>query len=63
MAEERSWPSGINAITVFVEDLDAAKQFYREVFGLPVVYEDDNSAVFKFGNTLINLLKTERRTN
>ena len=21
-------------------------------------YEDDNSAVFKFGNTLINLLKT-----
>jgi len=28
------------------------------VFGLPVDYEDDNSAVFKFGNTLINLLKT-----
>ena len=49
---------GIGAITLFVEDLDAAKEFYVEVFGLPVYFEDDNSAVFKFGNTLINLLKT-----
>jgi catechol 2,3-dioxygenase-like lactoylglutathione lyase family enzyme len=53
-----SWPKGIGAITLFVEDLAAAKQFYREVFGLPVHFEDDNSAVFNFGNTLINLLKT-----
>ncbi len=53
-----SWPKGISAITLFVEDLPAAKQFYRDVFGLPVHYEDDDSAVFDFGNTLINLLKT-----
>ena len=53
-----SWPTGIFAVTLFVEDLPAAKQFYLRVFGLPVDYEDDNSAVFKFGNTLINLLKT-----
>jgi catechol 2,3-dioxygenase-like lactoylglutathione lyase family enzyme len=53
-----SWPGGIAAITLFVEDLDAAKQFYGEVFGLPVTYEDEDSAVFKFENTLINLLKT-----
>jgi lactoylglutathione lyase len=52
-----SWPGDIFAITLFVEDLDAAKKFYMEVFGLPVMYEDNNSAVFKFGNTLINLLK------
>ena len=52
------WPTGIFAITLFVEDLQAAKQFYLRVFGLPVDYEDDTSAVFKFGNTLINLLKT-----
>ena len=57
-AEMDSWATGIGAITLFVEDLDAAKQFYVEVFGLPVFYEDDNSAVFKFGDTLINLLKT-----
>ena len=59
MAEVRSWPSGISAITAFVEDLDDAKRFYGEVFGLPVVFGDDNSAVFSFGNTIINLLKTE----
>ena len=53
-----SWPKGIGAITLFVEDLDAAKPFYREVFGLPVAFEDEDSAVFDFRNTLINLLKT-----
>jgi catechol 2,3-dioxygenase-like lactoylglutathione lyase family enzyme len=53
-----SWPSGIYAITLFVEDLEAAKQFYREVFSLPVAFEDDDSAVFDFGNTIVNLLKT-----
>jgi lactoylglutathione lyase len=52
------WPKGITAITLFVEDLDAAKRFYGDVFGLPIVYEDDASAVFNFGNTLINLLRT-----
>jgi len=52
-----SWATGLFAITLFVEDLQAAKQFYLRVFGLPVDYEDSNSAVFKFGNTLINLLK------
>jgi hypothetical protein len=38
--------------------LEAAKRFYQEVFGPPVAFEDDNSAVFNLGNTLINLLKT-----
>jgi lactoylglutathione lyase len=53
-----SWPGGIGAITLFVEDLAAAKRFYREVFGLPVTFQDADSAVFDFGNTIINLLKT-----
>jgi catechol 2,3-dioxygenase-like lactoylglutathione lyase family enzyme len=52
-----SWATGIAAVTLFVEDLEAAKEFYGRIFGLPVVYEDDNSAVFKFGSTLVNLLK------
>ena len=51
-----SWPKGISNITLFVEDLPATKQFYQEVFGLPIHFEDDDSAVFKFGNTLVNLL-------
>jgi catechol 2,3-dioxygenase-like lactoylglutathione lyase family enzyme len=57
-AEAGSWPRGIGAITLFVEDLDAAKAFYREVFGLPLAFEGDTAAVFDFGNTIINLLKT-----
>jgi catechol 2,3-dioxygenase-like lactoylglutathione lyase family enzyme len=52
-----SWPKGIYAITLFVEDLGTARQFYLDVFGLPVVFEDENSTVFRFGDTLINLLK------
>ena len=52
-----SWPKGISVITLFVEDLEATKQFYWKVFSLPVIFEDDNSAVLKFSNILINLLK------
>ena len=46
----------MGAITLFVEDLDEAKRFYGEVFGLPVHFEDVNSAVFDFGDTIVNLL-------
>jgi lactoylglutathione lyase len=52
-----AWPGGIAAITLFVEDLAAAQRFYKDVFQLPVFFEDDNSTVFKFGDTLVNLLK------
>src|SRR6266702_194372 len=46
----------IDVITLFVEDLDRSKAFYERVFGLPVVYEDEDSAVFRFENIDINLL-------
>lgn len=52
------WPGSISAITIFVEDLAASRRFYAEVFGLPVMFEDDDSVVFKFDNTLVNLLAT-----
>lgn len=48
----------IGAITLFVEDLDRAKAFYQDAFGLPVVFTDDDSAIFKFDSTIINLLRT-----
>ncbi len=57
-----SWPNGIDAITLFVGDLVAAKDFYQRVFGLPVFFEDDDSAVFNFGNTVVNLLKEAAAT-
>lgn len=46
----------IEAITLFTEDLAASKAFYQDVFGLPVHWEDANSAVFDFDGTIINLL-------
>jgi len=36
-----------------------AKAFYEKVFGLPIHFEDDASAVFNFGNTLVNLLQAD----
>ncbi|MEO9138157.1 MAG: VOC family protein [Jatrophihabitans sp.] len=55
------WAPGgpvIGAITLFVEDLDKAKGFYQDALSLPITFEDDDSAVFRFGPTLINLLRT-----
>lgn len=56
-ARAGAWAKGISAITLFVEDLPATRRFYLDVFGLPVVFEDDDSCVFRFGATLVNLLK------
>jgi catechol 2,3-dioxygenase-like lactoylglutathione lyase family enzyme len=47
----------ISAISLFVEDLAAARAFYVDVFGVPVVYQDPNSAVVQFDGVLINLLQ------
>jgi len=53
-----TWAGGVSAITLFVDDLVAAKQFYQKVFHLPVAFEDEESAVFAFGDTMVNLLRT-----
>jgi catechol 2,3-dioxygenase-like lactoylglutathione lyase family enzyme len=52
-----SWVKGISTTTLFVEDLAATKEWYQKVFGLPVKFEDPESAVFDFGPMQINLLK------
>jgi lactoylglutathione lyase len=52
------WPGSITAITLFVDDLAATRSFYLDVFRLPILFEDANSAVFRFDNTMINLLKS-----
>lgn len=51
-----AWARGIAAITLFVDDLATAKEFYSRVFALPVHFEDAESAVFRFGGVLVNLL-------
>ena len=46
----------VGALTLFVADKEQSKEFYGRTFELEPVFEDDNSVVFKFENTLINLL-------
>ena len=53
-----AWKS-VGAITLFVEDLPAAKSFYERVFGRPAEFGDDSSAGFKFDNTIVNLVTTQ----
>ena len=50
--------SSVGAITLFVEDSQKSKSFYQDVFDLPVLFEDENSAVFRFENLIVNLLNT-----
>jgi lactoylglutathione lyase len=47
----------VGAITLFVEDPRRSQSFYEEVFALPLIWEDEDSAVFRFENTIVNLLK------
>jgi lactoylglutathione lyase len=48
----------VGAITLFVEDLPAARSFYERVFGRTAAFGDDSSAAFKFDKTLLNLVDT-----
>ncbi len=46
------------AVTSFVEELEAAKEFYGRAFDLSAHFADDDSAVFRFRDTLIKLMTT-----
>ena len=50
------WPPGIDAITLFVDDLVETKRWYSAFLGTPPMFEDPNSVVFGFGPTVVNLL-------
>ncbi|MEP6754879.1 MAG: VOC family protein [Chthonomonadales bacterium] len=41
---------------MFVQDALVSKDFYERVFEVKTVYEDENSAAFKFDNMIVNLL-------
>jgi catechol 2,3-dioxygenase-like lactoylglutathione lyase family enzyme len=53
---ETAWPTGIDAITLFVEDLGETRAWYSAVFAKAPMFEDPNSVVFDLGNTIVNLL-------
>jgi catechol 2,3-dioxygenase-like lactoylglutathione lyase family enzyme len=48
--------TSLTAITLFVDDVLVAREFYARAFGLPVHWQDEVSVVFDFDGTLINLL-------
>src|SRR5690348_2555405 len=54
--EATGWPPAIDAITLFVDDLGAAKAWYAAFFSRPAIFEDPNSVVFALGDAVVNLL-------
>ena len=50
----------VNVITLFAEDLAGTRSFYEEVLGLPVIFEEKNTVIFKFENVMINLVQVSR---
>ena len=49
------WEKQIGAINLIVGDLERSKAFYREVFGLPLQHEDQDTAMFRFTDTYVFL--------
>lgn len=48
--------NSVGAITLFVEDKDRSKEFYARAFDSAPLMEDDTSVLFRFENTMINLV-------
>ena len=55
----RSWSTNLFAVTIFAEDLAAMGEFYDRVFELPRVFEGETSIVYKFDQTMINIINIE----
>jgi catechol 2,3-dioxygenase-like lactoylglutathione lyase family enzyme len=53
--EMAEWKKKIGAINLIVGDLERSKAFYRDVFGLPLQHEDEETAMFRFGDTYVFL--------
>jgi catechol 2,3-dioxygenase-like lactoylglutathione lyase family enzyme len=51
-----TWAKRVFAITLFMDDLAAAKAFYGRVFEMPVLNEDANSVAYGFPGLVVNLL-------
>ncbi len=51
-----STPQKLNAVTLFVADLERSRSFYSGGFGWPTLWEDPQSLGFDAGGCVINLL-------
>jgi predicted enzyme related to lactoylglutathione lyase len=47
------------AITLFTDDLAESARFYRSVFDVPVLNEDETSIAFGFPNIVVNLVTVD----
>ena len=50
-------PKSVGAITLFIDNVERAKEFYGRAFEASAIYEDENSVVFGFENMVVNLLR------
>lgn len=55
------WEKRIGAINLIVGDLERSKAFYREVFGLPLQHEDEETAMFRFEDVYLFLQRGSAR--
>jgi catechol 2,3-dioxygenase-like lactoylglutathione lyase family enzyme len=49
--------ASVGAITLFVEDLPRAAEFYGRAFAVEPIHEDEQATAFRFDNTVVNLLR------
>ena len=49
------WEKRVDCINLIVGDLERSKTFYRAIFGLPPLHEDEEFAVFRFKNTHVEV--------
>lgn len=49
--------TAITALTLFVDDITVAREWYARAFGLPEHWSDEVSVVFSFDGLLVNLLQ------
>jgi catechol 2,3-dioxygenase-like lactoylglutathione lyase family enzyme len=49
------WEKQIFAVNLIVGDLERSKSFYREVFGLAPLDEEEDLAIFRLGDTFFAL--------
>lgn len=52
------WEKRIGAVNLIVGDLEHSKAFYREVFGLALQHEDEDTAMFRFADTYVFLQRS-----
>ncbi|GHD83675.1 putative glyoxalase superfamily protein PhnB [Salinibacterium amurskyense] len=46
----------VEAITVFVDDVAAGREFYSTVFSATIIFEEGGSCMFQIGALIVNLL-------